>query len=221
MLTTSFATAFAGAGINFSCGCTAQAGTGTVASDGSVTLAQNTPATPATPNPTYTIAPGRNYVVIATTSANQQAWTTIFSGTTQSRNQYLGGSAAVDTAATLASLYIFEYAPLVNTANGTAPTMFDDWNFATVSSWVSHLRTSPTSTESHAMTDIASEQSLNHLLYPDPNQPPWNRNLQTTGNATIKQDLQAIHDDATSTAKPTPCPISSSGDVQCTNTPSP
>lgn len=221
VLNASYSTAYAGSTVNFSCGCTAQAGTGTVAADGSVTLAQNSPATPASPNPTYTIAPGRNYVVIATTSANQQAWTTVFAGSSASRNQFLGGSPAVDSAATLASLYIFEYAPAVNTGSVNAPTMFDDWNFATVSSWVTHLRTSPTTTESHAMADIATEQSANHLLYPDPGQPSWNRSLQTSGNATIKADLQAIHDDGTATAKPTPCPISPSGDAQCTNAPSP
>ncbi len=66
--------------IVFSCGCSTQAGTATADGTGTFTLVANSTPTPSAPNPTYTIVPGRNYIVVATTAGGAEAWTTQFAG---------------------------------------------------------------------------------------------------------------------------------------------
>jgi hypothetical protein len=219
-LVAQFSSALDNGSVQFSCGCTAQAGTQNLSSTAGLTIPQSSPALPNTPQPTYTIKPGRNYVIIAKApTTNRQEWTMIFAGNDVTRNQYLGqgatGSTPVDTAATLAALYVFEFSPNPN-AFPSGET-FDDWNFNAVSAWVTHLRTAgaPTATEQQALNDVVAQQGVPALLFPDPGQPMW-QSQSGAGNATMKNDLNAIKNDATATSVPTPCPSGT-----CTGGPTP
>lgn len=208
-----------GSSLIFSCGCTGQAGTASVASAGVISLAGSTTATPASPNPTYTLNPGSNLVVIGTSPTNLQQWSMAFVGNTSANNKYLGGSATVDNYSTLAALYIFSKSPasLGGTPNSTAT--FGDWNFATVSSWVTSMRSGTvTAAETQALTDINSAQNAGTLLYPQV--PNWN--AAQVVNSTIQNDLDAISTAGTAAdaTLPTPCPINN-GTVACTNAPTP
>jgi hypothetical protein len=185
---------------------------------GSVTLAATSTATPLAPTPTYTIVPGRNYVVIATDSSatKTEVWTAAFAGHVPASNVFLGTSAnETDQYATLAALYMYALSPAP--ISSASPT-FDDWNFNAVNAWVTSLRNGNLNiAEQTALTDIASAQNSGTTLYPGA--PRWNSAQPT--NPTIKTDLTAIFNSADA-AKPTPCPTSAvDGSAECTGTPTP
>ena len=207
-----FATGFtyspAGAGdqVVFSCGCSAQAGTSTTGGGGGFTLIQNSPATPSAPNPTYTIVPGRNYLIVGQ-GAGSQAWSMQFAGTKPSRNLYLtGGSNLNDVFTAAVGLYVFEN----STASATA---FDDWNFNMLSAWYAHLVGSPNGAETKLLNDIAAQSAAAQPLYPSA--PGWNPSQPT--NVLIKSDLASVKSSG-DPHLPTPCP---GGESSCTGTPTP
>jgi hypothetical protein len=191
----------------FSCGCTAQAGTTTTDSSGQFTLVQNSQATPAAPNPTYTIVPGRNYILIAETTGGPEAWTTQFAGKNPNRNHTLNSSSPSDVFTAAVSLYVF--------ANSTATaTAFDDWNFNSLVAYYNHLTASPNTQETKLLNDIAAQSALNKPLFPS--KPGWDSS-QTT-NATISADLASVK--TSGAPVPTPCPTSGGGS-NCTGAPTP
>jgi hypothetical protein len=191
----------------FSCGCTAQAGTTTTDSSGQFTLVQDSQATPAAPNPTYTIVPGRNYILIAETTVGAEAWTTQFAGSKPSHNHTLNSSNPSDVYTAAVSLYVF--------ANSTsAATAFDDWNFNSLATYYGHLSSSPNVQETKLLDDIAAQSALNKPLFPS--KPGWDSSQAT--NATIAADLASVK--ASGAPVPTPCPTIGGG-AQCTGAPTP
>ena len=208
-----------GSSIVFSCGCTAQAGTVNVGAGGAIAIAATTAATPASPSPTYTIVPGRNYVVVGTSPTQLQQWTVAFVGNSSATNLYLGSSPAIDNYSTLAALYIYFNSPDALAAQSSNVATFDDWNFNSVSAWVTSMRNgSRTAAETQALADIASSQGSGTVLYPQA--PNWN--LTQSANTTIANDLTAIANAGTAAdaTLPTPCPINGTS-VACTGAPSP
>lgn len=201
------------AGVVFSCGCSAQAGTGVTDASGNFTLVTVSTPTPAAPNPTYTIVPGRNYLAVATTGAGAEAWTIEFAGTVTGNNLGLDDSgtathvgsikSSIYTAA--AALYIFQYSPVNNVA-------FDKWNFNTIETWVGHLKTAPNAAETTLLQDILNASVANSTLYPAA--PTWHAGQAT--NSTIKTQLTNVHNSADALI-PTPCPTAGG----CTGTPTP
>ena len=189
----------------FSCGCTAQAGTSTTGGGGSFTLVQNSPATPSAPNPTYTIVPGRNYLVVAQ-GAGSQAWSMQFAGKIPAHNLFLSASNTNDVFTAAVSLYIYEN----STSSATA---FDVYNFNTLKSWYTHLTSSPNAAETKLLNDIASQSAAAQPLFPTA--PGWDKSEPT--NATIKADLGAVKTSGDPNL-PTPCP---GGEGACTGTPTP
>lgn len=195
-----------GAAIVFSCGCTTQAGTATTTSTGGFTLVANSTPTPSAPNPTYTIVPGRNYVVVATTSTKAEAWDLRFAGKVPGHNVNFSATGNSDVYTSAASLYVY-----FETRAGSA-TAFDNWNFNAVKSWYSILAGAapgPNSAEQKLLNDIAAATSANTTLYPS--KPTWNSGQAT--NATIAADLTAVKSSGDG-ALPTPC-------SSCTGTPTP
>ncbi|MDQ2818405.1 MAG: hypothetical protein M3T49_09415, partial [Candidatus Eremiobacteraeota bacterium] len=106
----------ANAQIVFSCGCSKQAGTAVASASGVFSVSGTSTATPAVPNPTYTIVPKRNYIIVAQPASGlgPQAWTMQFAGSQPSHNLALGdlgsgpaagSSSDVYTAA--AALYVY------------------------------------------------------------------------------------------------------------------
>jgi len=199
----------AGDQVVFSCGCTSQAGTTNASGTGAFTLVQNSPATPAAPNPTYTIVPGRNYVIIAQ-GPGSQAWAIQFAGKVPSHNLYLNGSTPSDAYTAAVSLYVFE-----NSTNGSA-TAFDDWNFFNLQAWYGVLKTSPNAAETKLLNDIVTQSVAAQPLFPS--HPGWNSSQPT--NATILADLNSVKTSG-DPAIPTPCPVDGSGNALCTGAPSP
>lgn len=206
-----YANAPGGSSLVFSCGCSAQAGSGALASDSSYTLPASSPATPAAPNPTYTMVPGRNYVIVATAPTKAESWNLEFFGAVPPHNVDLGspkGRGDVYTAA--GALYVYTYA-----ASALTDTAYDDWNLNSVLAWVNQMRTTPNAQETTLLNDIAAAQAAGNTIYPQP--PSWN----PTGPAstTIKTDLTAVHGSG-DPALPTPCPLTGAGgSPNCTGAP--
>ncbi|MDQ6779850.1 MAG: hypothetical protein M3Z37_01675 [Candidatus Eremiobacteraeota bacterium] len=194
-------TAAGNAQVVFSCGCSSQAGTGTADGTGSFTLTAVSTPTPSAPNPTYTIVPTRNYVVIGTTSAGE-AWNMDFAGSIPSHNLSLASPNDVYAAA--ATLYVYQNSP-------PGATAFDAWNFNTVLAWLTTLHASPNAAEIKLLNDIAAQSGAHATLFPTA--PGWNPSQPT--NALIKSDITAVVASSDAT-KPTPCP-----GAACTGTPAP
>lgn len=192
----------------FSCGCSIQAGTGTTDAGGNFTLVAMSTPTPAAPNPTYTIVPGRNYLVIAKSGAGAEAWNLEFAGSIPSHDIALTGAAGSDVYSAAASLYIFQ--------NSNGVTAFDDWNYNTIAAWLTKLHNTPNPKELQLLNDIVNESIANHTLYPS--HPAWNAAQPT--NAPIAADLAAVKTSFDPT-RPTPCPTDGSGNGLCTGTPTP
>jgi hypothetical protein len=201
--------ALANANVVFSCGCSAQAGTVTADGSGNYTINASNNATPSAPNPTYTMVPGRNYIVAAA-SGHTEAWTMLFLGSVPSHDLFIGpnsGNSSDDAASAAAALYILDKSP------GNSDQSFDDWNFNTIANWVkTSLRGTPNSAESKLMNDITSMDGTTPLW---PVDPAW-RNDGSANNATIIDDINAVAKSGDPNL-PTPCP----GTGSCTNTPTP
>lgn len=203
--------AAANAQVDFTCGCSGQAGTGTADSGGNFNLLTVSTPVPASPNPTYTIVPGRNYVVIGTsslgTSGNAQGWTMVFAGNDTSRNQYLNpGVNASDTVTAAVALYVMA-------KSAGTPLAFDDWNFNTLQAFYAHLLSPQVTTqETQLLTDIVGQQEAGKTMYPA--KPRW-RPLRLK-NTIIANDLAAINS-ATDPSVPTPCPTPGGGPAACTS----
>ncbi|HET9342626.1 MAG TPA: hypothetical protein VFO25_06905 [Candidatus Eremiobacteraceae bacterium] len=196
--------AAANAQVDFTCGCTGQAGTGAADVNGNFTLLTVSTPVPASPNPTYTIVPGRNYVVIGTaamgTNLKAQAYTMVFAGNDSSRNQYLiPGVNASDTYTAAVTMYVMAKSAATQTA-------FDDWNFFTLQSFYTHLQSTPTTQEQQLLTDIILQQEAGNTMYPA--KPRWRPNKLK--NQTIANDLAAITP-GTDPSLPTPCPTPAPG----------
>ena len=210
-------TGAAAVSVDFSCGCTSVAGSAVTDGSGNFMLvAKSTPipiGTP-TPNPMYTIVPGRNYLIAANAAGVPQAFTMQFAGSRPSHDQYLNpGSPLVaapsDVFSAAVALYVFQYSPRATN------TAYDDWNFNALLGWYNTLKNgSPTPHEATLLNDIVTESNASHTLWPSA--PSWRPGLAS--NATIRGDLAAIHTDGTAVdaTLPTPCP--STG---CTGTPTP
>ena len=190
--------------VDFTCGCSGQAGTGTADSSGDFDLLTTSTPVPASPDPTYTIVPGRNYVVIGTsslgTSANAQAYTMVFAGNDDSRNQYLSGSNVSDPVTAAVALYVMA-------KSAGTPLAFDDWNFNTLQAFYTHLQTAPTAQETQLLDDIVLQQEAGKTMYPA--KPKWRPNRLK--NATIAADLAAINNTTDPGNVPTPCPTPGGG----------
>jgi len=195
----------ANATVVFSCGCSTQAGTATADGSGAFTLVAASTPMPASPNPTYTIVPGRNYVVVATSGSGAEGWTAQFAGRIPSHNQSLGANTS-DVYTAAVSLYVFNN-------SGSGPTGFDDWNFNALAAWYTQLNTAPNGAETKLLNDIAAQSVANKTLYPGA--PSWDP--AHSSNATIKADLASVKTSGDATI-PTPCP---GGEANCTGTPTP
>ena len=203
----------------FSCGCSAQAGIGTTDASGNFTVQSPATATPAVPSPTYTIVPGRNYMVIAEppSLAGPQAWTMLFAKIVPANDLALNSNSATpapwsstssDVYTAAAALYVFFKSP------GGSGTAFDAWNINTINGFAHNLRVAPNGAETTLLNDIASRGSLSKSLFPAA--PSWNSTQPISG--LINTDLGNVSTSGDPTL-PTPCP----GNVQqnCTGTPSP
>lgn len=199
----------------FSCGCTAQAGIGITNASGNYVVVSPATATPSVPNPTYTIVPTRNYVVVAqpANGAGPQAWQLVFAGSMPSHDLALAdgptaapaSSSTSDTFTAAATLFVyFNSGP-----NGALA--FDKWNFNTVQTFTNHLVTSPNVAEKKLMNDIAVLGGTSSSLFPSA--PTWNPSQPVSG--LIANDIKAVNS-SVDVMKPTPCP--STG---CTGTPTP
>ena len=203
------------ASVDFTCGCSAQAGTTTTDGSGNYTLTPTATATPNAPSPTYTMVPGRNYMVIAADSTTHaEAWTIFFLGSQPSHNVYMGPSSAntTDKYTIAAALYIF-----AESANNSDQS-FDDWNFNAIQTWTDEMRTgAPTTQETQLLTDITNFENAGTPLYPSA--PAWD-NDPGAPNTTILNDVDAIKAANNDPDLPTPCPLNGSTPA-CTGTPSP
>jgi len=203
--------------IIFTCGCSNQAGITTADAAGKFTVASPASPTPAVPNPTYTIVPGRNYIIVAEPPASNdgpQGWTMLFAGTVPSHDLALGDAGAVSASSGASDVYTTAIALLIyKQSTQNSNTAFDDWNFNSVEAWLQRMFTSPTAQETTLLNDIAAESALNDSLFPTA--PGWNGSQ--TLNATINGDLHQVIINP-GTATPTPCP---GGQAGCTATPTP
>jgi hypothetical protein len=201
----------------FTCGCSNQAGITTANASGNFTVTSPASPTPAVPNPTYTIAPTRNYVIVAeppSSNVGPQGWTILFAGNIASHDLALGDSASVpassgasDVYTTAVALYIYKNS--VQNSNQA----FDDWNFNALETWLQRMFAAPTAKETQLLNDIAAQSALSASLFPTI--PGWNPSQ--TLNPTINTDLTQVRNNP-GTAMPTACPGGPSG---CTNTPTP
>jgi hypothetical protein len=148
-------------GIDFSCGCTAVAGSGTTDGSGNFTLTAVSTPVPQ-PNPMYTIVPRRNYLEVGSPTSGAQAWTMIFAGSIPSHDQYLNpgnqlASAPSDVYSAAVALYIFKY----STGGSVA---YDDYNFNQLVIWYNKLKNSvptpPTAAETTLLTDVFNVSKL-------------------------------------------------------------
>ena len=203
--------AAANAQVDFTCGCTGQAGTGTADGTGNFNLLTTSTPVPASPDPTYTIVPGRNYVVIGTaamgTNLKAQAYTMVFAGNDTTRNQYLNAGVNSSDAFTAAvALYVMA-------KSAGTPLAFDDWNFNTLQGYYTHLVSAPNTAEQKLLTDIVAQQEAGNTMYPA--KPRWRPNK--IKNALIAGDLAAISP-GNDPAAPTPCPTpGGGGPAACTS----
>ncbi|HXW51410.1 MAG TPA: hypothetical protein VEJ41_05415 [Candidatus Acidoferrales bacterium] len=184
------------AGVVFSCGCSAQAGTTTADGAGAIDITPDSTATPSVPNPTYTMVAGRNYIVVATTGAGAEAWTIQFAGRNPSRNHYLNGMNPSDVYSAAVALYVFNNSPLGETA-------FDDWNFNKLVEWYGTLQNSPNGAEETLLNYIASRSAANETLFPAA--PSWNPGQ--AHDSTMAADLVNVKMSGDPTI-PQPCPSS-------------
>jgi len=202
----------------YSCGCSAQAGSVATDSGGNFLIPASAAATPSAPNPTYTLGPDRNYVVVGSRSSSAgsstEAWTMDFVAQRSANNLSLnatntGNTSDAYTAA--GTLYIYYFTQ----RNGSGDLAFDQWNFNQVLSWVNTLKSpSATTPEKNLITDITAAQQSNISLFPKP--PTWNT-TQPNPNAIIAADLRAVQSQVpTDPTLPTPCPASG-----CTGAPGP
>jgi len=191
-----------GATVVFSCGCSTQAGTSTADGSGNFTLVVNSTPTPSVPNPTYTIVPGRNYLIVGSVSGVGEAWNLEFAGAIPAHNLALSTPSDVYSAA--AALYVYANSP-------SGVTAFDEWNFNAVAAWLTQLHNAPNAQEMKLLNDIAAQSAAHNTLFPAA--PSWNPAQPV--NATIAGDLVAVKSSADA-IKPTPCPSGA-----CTGTPSP
>ncbi len=188
-------TPFGNQPVAFSCGCTSEAGSTMTDANGNYTIPLNSAAIPQG-NGTYSIVPGRNYIVVAGLPNKAQSWTIVFVGSQPSRNVVLSSTSDLYTAA--AALYVYNF------SDGTSgqATAFDGWNINSITSWVNVLKSgNPTSTEMRLIADIKGAQVNGASLYPSP--PGWQSSV--VANQTIAKDLAAVHADPAS-SHPTPCP---------------
>jgi hypothetical protein len=199
----------------FSCGCSSQAGIGTTDAGGNYVIVSPATATPATtPNPTYTLVPTRNYIVVAQpgSGAGPQAWQMVFAGNVPSHDLALAAgptaapatSSASDAFTAAATLYVYYN-------SGTGSLAFDQWNFNTVQTFTHNLATAANPAEVKLMNDIAALGKINGSLFPTA--PTWNPGQPVSG--LIQNDLIAVKGSADATI-PTPCPTAG-----CTGTPAP
>ena len=207
--------AAANAEVDFTCGCSGQAGTGTADSSGNFNLLTVSTPVPASPNPTYTIVPGRNYVVIGTstlgTGGSAQAYTMVFAGNDTSRNQYLiPGVNASDTITAAVTLYVMA-------KSAGTPLAFDDWNLYTLQNFYTHLQTAPTAQETQLLTDIVAQQEAGKTMYPA--KPRWRPGR--IKNTIIATDLAAINNTTDPGNVPTPCPTPNPGQPAACTSPFP
>lgn len=206
--------AAANAEVDFTCGCSGQAGTGVADAGGNFNLLTTSTPVPASPNPTYTIVPGRNYVVIGTSSlgtgGNAQAYTMVFAGNDNTRNQYLSGSNVSDPVTAAVALYVMA-------KSAGTPLAFDDWNFNTLQAFYTHLQTAPTTQETQLLDDIVAQQEAGKTMYPA--KPRWRPNRLK--NSTIATDLAAINNTTDPGNVPTPCPTPNPGQPAACTSPFP
>lgn len=203
--------------IIFTCGCSNQAGITTAGVNGDFTVTSPASPTPSVPNPTYTIVPTRNYLIVAEPPASNdgpQGWTVLFAGTVPAHDLALGDNTAVQASAGTSDVYtaavaLYIYKNSVQNSN----TAFDDWNFNALEAWLQRMFLAPTPKETILLNDIAAQSVLNASLFPTI--PGWN-GAQTL-NATINTDLVNVKNHQ-GTMMPTPCPGGPSG---CTGTPAP
>jgi len=204
-------------GVDFSCGCTAVAGSGTTDGSGNFTLTALSTPVPQ-PNPMYTIVPTRNYLEVGSPTSGTQAWTMIFAGSKPSHDQYLNPgnqlvSAPSDVYSAAVALYIFKY----STGSSVA---YDDYNFNQLVVWYNKLKngvpSAPTKAEVTLLTDIFNESKLGNVLWPLA--PGWRPGQST--NAKISSDLTAVNAGGMGADPqlPTPCPGGAAG---CTGAPTP
>lgn len=200
--------------VDFTCGCSGQAGTGVADAGGNFNLLTTSTPVPASPNPTYTIVPGRNYVVIGTSSlgtgGNAQAYTMVFAGNDNTRNQYLSGSNVSDPVTAAVALYVMA-------KSAGTPLAFDDWNFNTLQAFYTHLQTTPTTQETQLLDDIVAQQEAGKTMYPA--KPRWRPNRLK--NSTIATDLAAINNTTDPGNVPTPCPTPNPGQPAACTSPFP
>jgi hypothetical protein len=199
----------------FSCGCTGQAGTGTTDAGGDFSLSTTSTPTPAAPDPTYTIVPTRNYIVVAEPASGKgpQAWQLEFAGKTTGATLALGGSGAQPAASSVNDVYSEAGALYVFLNSTKGSTAFDDWNFNTVEAWVQHLKTSANASEKTFLNDIAAAGGTNSSLFPAA--PGWNGSQPVNGK--IDGDITTVAGSGDAML-PTPCP---GGTGTCTGTPAP
>jgi hypothetical protein len=201
----------ANAKVAFSCGCSSSGGTATTDASGNYTITQGSPQIP--PPGTYTIVPGRNYMIVAAGSPGEtEAWTMMFLGSIPAHNVYLTSANTTDAYTAAAALYIFYSATSLSD-----PLAYDHWNMNTIISWENTLRASGgnNAAEKQLLADIVSAQQSGSSLFPAI--PVWDpdSNPPFQANATIAGDLKAVQSSGDK-ALPTPCP--STG---CTGTPQP
>lgn len=188
----------ANASIVFSCGCTGQAGTTKADASGNYTLTVSSTAAPSTPDPTYTTIPGRNYLAVMTANG-QEAWDIAFLGSTPSHNHILNQTNTSDKYTTAAALYVF-----YNSINLAKPDAFDSWDFSTIASWVTTLKSSPLAEETTLLSDIETEQTAGVSLYPSTGA-EW-APAGTVANGKIKIDLDNVKAAATAAGLATRLP---------------
>jgi hypothetical protein len=203
--------------IIFTCGCSNQAGITASDATGSFTVTSPAQPTPAAPNPTYTIVPGRNYLIVAEPPASNdgpQGWTMLFAGTVPANDLALGDANSVSAASGTSDVYTTAVALLIYKQSiQNSNTAFDDWNFNAIEGWLQRMVTAPTPQETALLDQIASASFNGKSLFPT--RPGWNA-LQVL-NPTINTELKAVIANP-GTATPTPCPGGQSG---CTGTPTP
>lgn len=192
----------------YSCGCSAQAGTVTTDSGGNFLMPASAAATPSAPNPTYTLGPDRNYVIIGSQSASPgsgtEAWTMEFLAQRSSNNLSLNATNASNTSdpfTAAGALFIYYFTQ----KNGSGDLAFDQWNFNQVLKWINNLKSpAATTPEKKLLSDIDTFQRSNASLFPKP--PTWNM-TQPSSNAVIAADLRAVQNQVPADATlPTPCP---------------
>ncbi len=199
----------------FSCGCqpdsgqTALAGQTFSDANGSITLPSSGTGMP---SGTYTLVGGRNYLIV-TSGFGTESWTMEHVGTVPANNITLNApvaGAGTDPAQAAAALYVFQFSDATPPAN----LAYDDWNFSTIASWVTRMRSGTVSNaEAKLLSDITAYQAAGKSLYPLA--PPWNRSLVNPNAGPIANDLSNVQKTAGADV-PTPCP--SGG---CTGTPTP